>query len=125
MGFFSSCIKGLRTPLKMQWELSVPLELQLGSQGSTRAVVGNLGFLSSLEGYSGSLSTCGGASSQVVLGQLVSSRDVQGGSCLVAMSGGYSLDLAWNCSIIVVGVNSVVVAGSILFSVQTSLYLWC
>ena len=125
MGFFSSCIKGLRAPLKMQWELSVPLELQLGSQGSTRAVVGNLGFLSSLEGYSGSLSTCGGASSQVVLGQLVSSRDVQGGSCLVAISGGYSQDLAWNCSIIVVGVNSVVVVGSILFSVQTSLYLWC
>ena len=28
----------------MQWELSIPLELQLGSQGSTRAVVGNLGF---------------------------------------------------------------------------------
>jgi len=34
----------------MQWELSVPLELQHGSQGSTRAVVGNLGFLLSLGG---------------------------------------------------------------------------
>ena len=55
----------------------------------------------------------------------MSSRDVQGGSCLAAMSGGYSLVLAWDFSIIVVGVNSVVVVGLILFSVQASLYLWC
>ena len=95
--------------------LRVPLELWWVTWGFSRV----------WEGYSGSLSTCGGGSSRVVLGQLVSRRDVQGGSCLVAMSGGYSLDLAWNCSIIVVGVNSVVVVGSILFSVQASLYLWC
>ena len=50
---------------------------------------------------------------------------MQGGSCLAAMSGGYSLVLAWDFSIIVVGVNSVVVVGLILFSVQASLYLWC
>ena len=56
--------------------------------------MGKLGFLSSLGGYSGSLSTSSGASSQVVLGRLISSRDVQGGSCLVARSGGYSLVLA-------------------------------
>ena len=61
----------------------------------------------------------------MVLGRLVSSRDVQGGSCLVAMSSGYSLVLAWNFSIIVLGVNSVVVVGLILFSVQASFYLWC
>jgi len=56
--------------------------------------VGKLGFLSSLGGYSESLLTSSGASSRVVLGQLISSRDVQGGSCLVARSGGYSLVLA-------------------------------
>ena len=83
------------------------------------------GVLLDLGWFSGFVTTCSGASCRVLLGQLISSMDVQGGSCLVAMSGGYSLDLAWNCSIIVVGVNSVVVVGSILFSVQASLYLWC
>ena len=43
------------------------------------------------------------------MGQLFSSRDVRGGSCLVAMTGGYSVILARDYSIIVVGVHSVVV----------------
>ena len=52
---------------------------------------------------------------------------MQGGSCLAVMSGGYSLVLAWDFSIVVVGVNSVVVVGLVLSTgvVQTPLYLWC
>ena len=52
---------------------------------------------------------------------------MQGGSCLVAMLGGCSRILAWDFSILVLGVNSVVVVGLILSSdgVQTPLYLWC
>lgn len=51
---------------------------------------------------------------------------MQGGSCLVAVMGGYSLALAWDFSIIVVGINSVVVVGSNLSSggVQAPLYFW-
>ena len=103
--FLLCCSLGLRVPLELWWV--------------------TWGFSRVWEGYLGFLLSCRGASSRVALGKFISSRDVQSGSCLVAMSGGYSLDLAWNCSIIVVGVNSVVVVGSILFSVQTSLYLWC
>ena len=58
-----------------------------------------------LQGYSGVLSTYDGASSRVVLQKLISSRDVQDGSCLVAMSGGNSLVLAWYFSILVVGIS--------------------
>ena len=61
------------------------------------------------------------------MGQLFSSRDVRGGSCLVAMTGGYSVILARDYSIIVVGVHSVAVGASILSSggVQAPLSLWC
>ena len=43
------------------------------------------------------------------------------------MLDGYSLTLAWDFSIIVVGVNTVVVVGSLLSScgVQAFLHLWC
>ena len=102
--FLLCCSLGLRVPLELWWV--------------------TWGFSRVWEGYLGFLLTCRGASSRVALGKFISSRDVQSGSCLVAMSGGYSLDLAWNFPIIVVRVNSVVV-GSILFSVQASLYLWC
>ena len=107
-----------------------------GNSGSSRVVAGNLGFHASCHGdlgfpfmlgwYSGFL-TCSGASSHVVLGQLISSRDVQGGSCLVAMFQGYSLLLAWDFSIFVVGFNSVVVVGLILSigGVKSPHYLWC
>ena len=52
---------------------------------------------------------------------------MQGGSLLVAVSVGYSLVLAWDLSVIVVGVNSVVVVVSISSScgVQAPLLLWC
>ena len=59
--------------------------------------------------YTVFLVTCSGASCQVLLGQLISSRDVQGGSCLVAMMGGCSIVMARDYSIVVVGVHSVVV----------------
>ena len=52
---------------------------------------------------------------------------MQGGSLLVAVSVGYSLVSAWDLSVIVVGVNSVVVVVSISSScgVQAPLSLWC
>jgi len=59
--------------------------------------------------YSGFLVTCSGASCLVLLGRLISSRDVQGGSCLVAMMGEQSLDLARDYSVIVFRVLSVIV----------------
>ena len=73
------------------------------------------------------LETCGRASCRVLLGRLISSRDVQGGSCLVVLTGGYLLVLARDYSIIVVGVHSVAVGASILSSggVQAPLSLWC
>ena len=73
-----------------------------------------LGVPLELGWYSVFLVTCSGASSRVVLGQLISSRDVKGGSCIVAMSGGYSLGFSWDYSNFVVGFNSVVVVDSIL-----------
>lgn len=42
-GFLLSCIRGLKTPLELRWELSVPLQLQCGTQGSTRGMAGNVG----------------------------------------------------------------------------------
>ena len=52
---------------------------------------------------------------------------MQGGSCLVAMTGGYSVILTRDYSIIVVGVHSVVAGASILSSggVKAPLSLWC
>ena len=43
------------------------------------------------------------------------------------MLGGYLLDLTWDFSILVVGVNALVVVDSILSggSVESPLYLWC
>lgn len=49
------------------------------------------------------------------MGRLISSRDVQGGLCLVAVTGGCSLVLKKDFSIIVAGVNSVV-AGAMKLS---------
>ena len=91
----------------MQWEISVPLELQLRMQDST-GVVRELGVLLELGWYSGFPATCGGASCRVLLGLLFSSRDVQGGSSLVAMMGECSLDLARDYPIMVVRVHSVI-----------------
>ena len=61
------------------------------------------------------------------LGVAHHSRDVQGGSCLVAMMGGCSLVLKRDYSIIVVLVNSVFAGASILSSggVPVPLSLWC
>ena len=64
-GFLLSCSTGLRVPLEPWW----------GTQSSS--LVG---------GYSGFLLSCRGASSRVVLGRLFSSRDVQYGFSLVAVS---------------------------------------
>ena len=52
---------------------------------------------------------------------------MQGSSCLVAMTGGCSLVLARDYSIVVVGVNSVVEGAMILSSggVPVPLSLWC
>ena len=53
--------------------------------------------------------TCSGASCQDLLGPLISSRDVEGGPRLVAMTGVCSLVMASDYSVVVVGVCSVVV----------------
>ena len=74
------------------------------------------GVLLELGWYSGFLATCGGASCRVLFGRLISSRDVHGGLCLVAVTGGCSLVLKRDFSIIVVGVNSVVAGAMILSS---------
>ena len=70
---------------------------------------GEIMVLLELGWYSRFLATCGGASCQVLLGRLIFSRDVQGGSCLVAMMGDCSLVLARDYSIIVVRFHAVVV----------------
>ena len=69
----------------------------------------------------------GGMSCQVFLRRLISSRDGQVGSFLVAMTGGCSLVLATDYSIVVVGVNSVVAGATILSSggVPSPLSLLC
>ena len=82
-----------------------------GKWVSSRMATGNLGFLLSCNGklgFSLELQLGCQTSSRVVLGQLISSRDVQGGSCLVAMTGGCSLGIASDYSIVVVRVCSVV-----------------
>ena len=61
LGLFTSC--GVQAPLKLlqgTWGSSRVLE---GGSGSSRVMAGNLGFLSN----------CSGASSRVVVGQLLSS----------------------------------------------------
>ena len=55
-----------------------------------------------------------GLSCRVLLGQLVSSRDVHGGSCLAAITGECSLDLARGYSIVVVGAHFVIAGVSSL-----------
>ena len=57
-----------------------------------------------------------GLSCRVLLGLLFSSRDVQGGSYLVAMMGECSLDLARGYSIVVVGAHFVIAGVSSLSS---------
>ena len=124
-----------------------PLELLQGTQSSSPIAAGNqcssgvpvwdagfhcshggkLGVLLELCWYSGFLLICNGTSCRVPLGKLVSIRDVQGGSYLVAMMGGCSLVLARDYSIIVVRVNTVV-AGISIFSnggVQALFSLCC
>ena len=89
---------------------------------------GELRFPFELEGvYTGFLSTCGGASSQAVLGLLVSSRDVHDGSCQVAVCQWLLTSIGMVFTLVVVGVNSVAVVGSILSicGVQSPLQLWC
>ena len=49
-GFLSICSRGLKTPIELQQELSVPLKMQCGTQGYTPAIAGNSGFLSSCDG---------------------------------------------------------------------------
>ena len=80
-----------------------------------------VGVLLELGWYSGFLAACSGASCQVLFWQFFSSRDLQGGSCLFAMTGDYSLVLARDYSIIVVGIHSVIAGVSSLSSggVQT------
>ena len=39
--FLESCRKGLWDPFKLQWEISVPLDLQQGMQDSSVVLVGN------------------------------------------------------------------------------------
>ena len=122
-------------------ELGVPLELWQDTQGFSRVAAGDSELLSSWGGTLGIpsvlrwgtlslspvggtefLSICSGASSHVVLRQLVSSRDVLGGSCFFFFFffwqywGGYSLVLTWIFTLAVVGINSVFVIGWILSS---------
>ena len=66
-----------------------------------------VGVLLELGWYSGFLVIFSGTSCRVLLGQLASSRDVQGGLCLVAVRGGCSLVMQVT-TIIVVVVHSVV-----------------
>ena len=74
-------------------------------------------------GNLGSLLSCSGIPSRVSLGGLVSSWDVQGGACLVAMCGLGTL--VRHGSLVVVGVNSVVVVGLILSSCGCKLLSCC
>lgn len=89
--FLSSYSVGLRVPLRAWQGTCVPLKL-----GE----------------YSGFFSTCGGASSGVSQGSSSLAAAVQGGSCLVAMCG-WSLTSFGMISLVVVGVNSVVVVDPI------------
>ena len=64
----------------------------------------------------GFLSSYSGSSSRIVLGRLISSRDVQGGSCLFVICRWLVTSLPFVFSLVVVIVNSVVVVGSSLSS---------
>ena len=105
-----------------------PQELQQGTESSSQSAVinqcssgfaaqdavlhwscgGSVGVLLKLGWYLGFLVTCSGTSCRVLLGCFVSSRDVQGGSCLVAVMDEFSLVLASDYSIIVVEVHPVI-----------------
>ena len=105
-----------------------PQEFPQGTESSTRSAARNqcssgfaswdaglpwsrgkeVGILFELRWYSGFLVTCSGASYQDILGPLISSRDVEGGPRLVAMTSGCSLVMASDYSVVVVGVRSVV-----------------
>ena len=63
---------------------------------------GEFGVLLEVRWYSGFLLTCDGTSCRVPLGQLIFNRDVQGGSYLIAVTGGCSLVLARDYSLLVV-----------------------
>ena len=86
-----------------------------------------LGFSSSLVGTQGSWRLAVGHPVELSWGRLISSRDVQDGSCLVAVMGDCSLVLKRDYSIIVVRVNSVVAGATILSSggVPSPLSLLC
>ena len=86
---------GLRVPLELWWEFS---------------------FLLKLGGYTWFLLCCDGASSHDVLGRLASLGMCRLASLLLQCVGDYSLVLAWDFSLDMVGVNSVVMVSSILSS---------
>ena len=99
MAFLSSCSREIRAPLELQWKLSILLELWHGTQGSSQAVARNLG--SSLVGGGTQSSSLHAVGPHLVFSwRLFSRRDVLHVSCLVAMSAGYSLVLAWDLSIV-------------------------
>ena len=98
------------------------LKLQVGTRGSPGIATGQSGLLLSCgrnlrlhlqrqQGSSGSSKLQQGhwASSRVFLGRLISSMDVQCRSCLVAVSGGSSLVLAFYFSDFMVRFNTVFV----------------
>ena len=96
-------------------------------QDSTVVMAGNSGFFSSFVGTQGSWRLAVGHPVELSWGRLISSRDVQDGSCLVAVMGDCSLVLKRDYSIIVVRVNSAVAGVSVLSNggVQALLSLWC
>ena len=116
----------LRVPFEVEQEINVPMDFQHGMQDHTGVVVRKPGFSSSLLGTQ--------CSWRLTVGYPVEfsrathrSRDVQGGSCLVAMMVAWTLVLKRDYSIIVVLVNSVFVGASILSSggMLAPLSLWC
>ena len=125
LGVLSTFSRGVGPPLELLWRTQCSSQVKRGDSEyllccsgnscSSQVTVpdsgfhlihgGELGIPLDLWGYSGFLSTYSGASSRVVLQQLISSKDVQYGSCLVSMLGGNSLVLAWDFPIVLVGVS--------------------
>ena len=114
-GFFSSGCWKFRVFGELPQCLRHPLEVQreICFSGFTardavlhRSHGREAGVLPELGWYSGFLATCGGVSCLVLLGRLISGKDMQSGSCLVAVTYGGSLVVQG--IIIVVGVHSIV-----------------
>ena len=115
----------LRVPLELWKELRVPLRVEVQDSGLHLSHGGELNFLLKLGGYTWFLLCCDGASSHDVLGRLASLGMCRLASLLLQCVGDYSLVLAWDFSLDMVGVNSVVVLVSFSLVVVFNLLSSC